>query len=364
MPNIVVVNPRSMHFGERRATSIDLCVRDLVHYSRFKATTTVIGDAVDAPFPGINFQARATARPDTFWLRAPKLLRQVSALQPDLVCVQEHLRTASYLAKRLAVPVVLHKHNSVRAPKGTLDRLRETADHNRLAASIFVSDPLRDDFQRLWPGVHTPLQVFTNGLDTTLWHPAAERAKTILIVGRAAPQKGITQTAIALSEILPRHPAWTARFILNEVQADPDYFAKAKDLIAPLGSQAEMAVQRPFAEVKSAMESAAITVVPSLGFEPFGRVALEAHAGGSAVISSGVGGLRQVSGDTALYLPAVEPASIAAAIEQLIGDDALRGELAVKGRDRAVAMFDMRAVTARCDDFFESLAATPRRAQA
>ena len=48
MPNIVVVNPRAMHFGESRATSIDLCVRDMVHYSRFKATTTVIGDAVES----------------------------------------------------------------------------------------------------------------------------------------------------------------------------------------------------------------------------------------------------------------------------------------------------------------------------
>ena len=199
MPNIVVVNPRAMHFCESRATSIDLCVRDMVHYSRFKDTTTVIGDAVDRPFPGIRFRPRPVARPDTFYLRRSKLLRQIRDLAPDVVCVQEHLRTASYLARRLAVPVVLQKHNTIQAPKGELDRLLTRAHYNRLAALMFVSDSLRADFARSWPQVRARLQVVTNSLDTSLWSPSTERRKTILVVGRATPEKGIRQAALALA---------------------------------------------------------------------------------------------------------------------------------------------------------------------
>jgi glycosyltransferase involved in cell wall biosynthesis len=363
MLNIVVVNPRAMHFCESRATSIDLCVRDLVHYSRFKATT-VIGDAVDRPFAGISFRPRPVARPDTFVLRSPKLLRLIRALKPDVVCVQEHLRTASYLARRLAVPVVLQKHNTIHGPKGSFDRLKTAADYQRLAALLFVSEALRSDFERSWPQVRSRLQVVTNSLDTSLWSPAKTRSNTILVVGRATPEKGIKQAALALAEVLPRHPDWNAHFILNEVHAAADYFAEVQTLIGHLGSQASLSVQRPLSEVKAAMETGAILVVPSIFKEPFGRVALEAHAAGLAVISSGTGGLRQVSGDTALYLPAVDAISIATALEQLISNDAQRDELAAKGRARAVALFDVRNVVARCDDFYEALVASPRVAEA
>jgi glycosyltransferase involved in cell wall biosynthesis len=359
MPKIVVVNPRAMHFCESRATSIDLCVRDMVHYSRFRDTTMVIGDAVERPFSGISFQPRPVTRPDTFVLRRSKLLRMIRGLDPDVVCVQEHLRTASYLASRVGVPVVLQKHNPIRGPKGSFDRLLTGRDYSRLAALVFVSDAQRADFEQAWPRVRTPLQVMTNSLDTALWSPAAERSQTILVVGRATPEKGIKPAAEALAEILPRYPDWRARFILNEVETSPDYFAEIVTMVGRLGSQAALSVQRPLAEVKQAMESAAITVVPSIVKEAFGRVALEAHTAGSAVISSGSGGLRQVSGDTALYLPAVERGCIARALEQLMSNATMRDELAAQGRERAVALFDVRNVVAQCDAFYESLAVRP-----
>jgi glycosyltransferase involved in cell wall biosynthesis len=352
-----------MHFCESRATSIDLCVRDMVHYSRFRDRTTVIGDAVDRPFPGIRFLPRPVTRPDTFALRAPKLLRLVRGLAPDLVCVQDHLRTASFLARRLAVPVVLQKHNTIPHPKGWFDRRKTQAQYNRLAALVFVSDSLRSDFEQRWPDVRTRLEVVTNSLDTALWAPAAQRDKTILVVGRATPDKGIMPAALALAQVLTRHPDWQARFILNEVHAVADYFAEVAAQIGRLGPQAALSVQRPLAEVKQAMENGSILVVPSVFREPFGRVALEAHAAGLAVISSGTGGLRQVSGDAALYLPAIEPASIATAIERLISHTALREQLAGSGRERAVGMFDVRTVIARCDDVYQALIAQAQTLQ-
>ena len=297
-------------------------------------------------------------------LRSPKLLRMIRGLEPDVVCVQEHLRTASYLARRLAVPVVLHKHNPIQGAKAAFDRLKTGADYNRLAALIFVSEALRDDFAQSWPKIRARLQVVTNSLDTSLWSPAATRSKTILVVGRATPEKGIKQAALALAEILPRYPDWTARFILNEVHAVADYFAEVGTLIDRLGPQATLSVQRPLAEVKQAMESGAILVVPSIFKEPFGRVALEGHAAGLAVISSGTGGLRQVSGDAALYLPAVEPGAIAKALELLMVNEAQRNNLAASGRARAVALFDVRNVVARCDDFYEELVAARHVAEA
>ena len=355
MRNILIINPRAIYFCESRATSIDLCVRDLVQYSRYASTTTVIGDAVECPFPGIRFLPRPVTSPDTFVLRAPKLFRMVRELRPDVVCVQEHLRTAAYIAKRLPVPVVLQKHNAVRAPRQMLDRLRTAADYNRLTALIFVSQSQRSDFRQAWPNVRAPLLCLTNSIDVSLWTPATSRSQTILVVGRAVPSKGIKQAALGIADILRRYPDWRARFILNEVEADPNYFREISSLVDRMGSQASLSVQWPLAEVKQAMEQAAIVIVPSIVRETFGRVALEAHAAGLAVISSGAGGLREVSGDAALYLPAVEPLHIANALDQLIANPAQRNALARKGRARAVEMFDVRNVAAKCDDIYERL---------
>ncbi|MCP6769397.1 glycosyltransferase, partial [Klebsiella pneumoniae] len=60
-------------------------------------------------------------------------------------------------------------------------------------------------------------------------------------------------------------------------------------------------------QVREQMKSAAIAVTPSTWDEPFGLTAVEAHAAGAALISSGRGGLREASGDHAHYLEAVTP---------------------------------------------------------
>ena len=64
-----------------------------------------------------------------------------------------------------------------------------------------------------------------------------------------------------------------------------------------------MDVAQPWSFVKAKCEQAAIALVPSKWDEPFGRTALEAHAGGCAVVSSGTGGLAEISENNAIVLP-------------------------------------------------------------
>jgi glycosyltransferase involved in cell wall biosynthesis len=110
-------------------------------------------------------------------------------------------------------------------------------------------------------------------------------------------------------------------------------------------------VDRPFAEVKALNESAAIALIPSMWREPFGRTCLEAHAGGATVISSGSGGLREISGEAALFLRRVDAGTIAEALEALIGDEALRVRLAAESSARVRRLFDVRRIAADLDDF-------------
>ena len=173
----------------------------------------------------------------------------------------------------------------------------------------------------------------------------------MLVVGRVTPEKGLLEAARALAGVLPRHPEWTTTFVVSEPEQFPDYFAALTAALAPLGPRARLIVGAPFADVKSLNEAAAIAIAPSVWREPFGRTCLEAHAGGAAVISSGSGGLREISGEAALYLSAVEPEPLAEAIETLINDEGLRSRLAAAGRARVERLFEVRRVAASLDDF-------------
>jgi glycosyltransferase involved in cell wall biosynthesis len=107
--------------------------------------------------------------------------------------------------------------------------------------------------------------------------------------------------------------------------------------------------------VKAACEQAAIALVPSKWAEPFGRTALEAHAGGAALISSGTGGLREASGDHALYLPKVSAGAIVEAIDVLCTSAEMRTKLAQEGAAWARAGFSTEMQSSKLDGFLASL---------
>lgn len=353
-PRIVVLNPRKLHFGNDGATSIDLSVRDLVRFSRHRSETVVIGDPVENPFADVVFQPRPVwSGSDSFAIRIRSIAAMIRRLSPDVITVQEHLKTASYLARHVTAPVLLHFHNPIHRPKNFFDRTVRKRHFHRLAGVIVVGETLKSDLERIWPNLAAPIHVLANGLDRAEWRPAAERRNTILVVGRPVPEKGILEAAQATADVLATNPEWDAVFILNEVQRDPAYFESVQQALAPVAARARLLVQRPFAEVKAWMEAAAICVVPSRWAEPFGRTALEAHFGGAAVVSSGSGGLRWVSGDAAVYLPRVDRNAIIEAVGSLIENPALRLDLARRGRERAVGMFDLRRVSAQWDAIHE-----------
>jgi glycosyltransferase involved in cell wall biosynthesis len=112
----------------------------------------------------------------------------------------------------------------------------------------------------------------------------------------------------------------------------------------------------PYAEVKAAWESAAVGMVLTTGPEPFGRTALEAMASGAALMTSGRGGLAEICGPCAVTVEPSDAKGIAAALGQLLDAPDRRAELASAGRKRVEALFDIRAIARRMDEFIEACA--------
>jgi len=70
-------------------------------------------------------------------------------------------------------------------------------------------------------------------------------------------------------------------------------------------------------------------------FEGFGMPVLEAMAAGVPVACSNIAPLREVGGDTALYFDPLEEDALAAALDRIVSDQALRARLVLTGRERA-----------------------------
>ena len=348
-----------MRFGPSNASSIDLCVRDLVAASRYRNTTTVICCENETLFPGIDVRTYSRAVDDSRRRKVAFALREISRISPDLIVVQQHFPTAAALASRTRVPVVLHKHNMIKPVPGggffnAFRRWLKLRQYRALAGMIFVSEFCRRTFDADWPEVQLPSSVVYNGLDFSEWRPAEQKLDEIICVGRAAPEKGIKEAALAVAAVLKDHAGWRARFILSEPKRFPAYFEEVLAAIRPLENRITIELSQPFAVVKERYENARIAIVPSKWEEPFGRTALEAHAAGCAVISSGTGGMSEIGPGSALMLPPnFTPNHIADHLRTLIRDRELRDRLAANGREDCAKKFSLAQVARTADDFYE-----------
>ena len=352
--SIAVVLPRGMRFSPNGATSIDLCAADFVRHSRHAGRTRVICAAVEAPFEGFDVQMVGTGSGRA---RRRTIAAALDGFDPDVVVVHQHLPTAAALARNRRWPVVLHTHNFAKPPGWALRRFYKNRQYRRLAGLVFVSQACLDGFDGNWGAIETPRVVVHNGLDIAAWTPAPMRERRIALVGRAAPEKGVLEATQALADVLSRHPEWRATLALSATAANPEYLRRVIELAARSDGAIEVETELPFSRVQTLYERAAIALVPSRYYEAFGRTALEAHAGGAALISTGSGGLREVSDDACLYASIDDPVAWATAIERLIVDDALRVSLSEAGRRRAESCFDIRRTGEKLDAFYAATTA-------
>ncbi|MFN4041098.1 MAG: glycosyltransferase family 4 protein [Brevundimonas sp.] len=258
------------------------------------------------------------------------LAKALRAFAPDIIECHQQSPQAVELSRRFpTTPVTLYRHNAAKAPRSPIDRWRHNRRYDQLAGLIFVSEASRRQFLIDFPRQAAKAYAITNPIDAALWTAAPEdRDPLIAFAGRAMPEKGVDLLCAALPLVLDRHPDWRAVLILNDWQAHAAWAAPHLTPLERFGGRVEVLRSAPLAEVQQWMKRAAIALTPSVWDEPLGLTALEAHAAGAALISSGRGGLREASGPHALYVDDLTPTALAEAMEALIQDPARRLALA------------------------------------
>ena len=160
-------------------------------------------------------------------------------------------------------------------------------------------------------------------------------------LGNDKPHKNLDGLLRAWPHVRAAHPG--PLFVLAGVEPGP------RDL--PDGAKAVGFV--PDAEVPALVARAEALVLPSFA-EGFGLPVLEAHAAGTPVACSDLPALHEAGGEAAAFFNPHDAATIASALNTLLGDEEKRNLLRKKGRGRARA-FSWDAVAEQTARIYEEI---------
>lgn len=357
-PEIAILLPHGECFGPAGAGAIALHVRDTTRASRFKDRIRIYGAPVADPFAGFDY---CPLTPAWHGLRgrnvglAETLLRRLQGRQGVMVEVYNRPNMLAHLAARAPdLPLTLRLSNDPTTMRGAhtpAERARLLAEARAiLCVSDYVRRRFLDGLDGRLRDPATRLQVTHNAIPRRLSAPPAKE-RLVLFVGRLIEAKGVADLMSALERVLPNHPGWRAEFIgtsrTRRNRQSSALESALRERCARQGGVARCLGQLPNDEVMGHFERAAIVVIPSRWDEPLARTAIEGLAYGCAVLAYATGGLPEVLRGRGLLIERPSADALAAALEQAIGDDALRARLQHQAWHDYP--FDIDALTARID---------------
>ncbi len=210
-------------------------------------------------------------------------------------------------------------------------------------------------------GLRGPAQVIPLGVDVERFSAADPMPRPDIprprvgFVGRLEPVKGL-DVLLAAFRLLQ---STAALVIAGDGPERPRL----------VGTPAHVLPALPYEDVPAFLKAIDVLVLPSVTILPlhreqFGRVLVEAMAAGVPVVGSSSGAIPEVIGDAGLVVPERDPAALAAAIDRVLTDSALRASLTDRGRQRVTARFAWPVVADQTVALFRSAMLHRRRAPA
>lgn len=222
----------------------------------------------------------------------------------------------------------------------------------RLHGRIAVSAAARHFIDRFFPGDY---KVIPNGVDIPRFASAVPIARwqdgtpNVLFVGRHEPRKGLLDLLKA-HRILRKTGTETRLLVVGSGPQERE----ARRYVATRGLQGvEFLGRVTDAEKAQLFRTADVYASPATGGESFGIVLLEAMAAGAPIVCSDIHGYKGVvrRGREGLLVPPRNPRELAAAIDRLLRDPALREQMGAAGQARAEE-FSWPRVTAKVEDYY------------
>jgi N-acetyl-alpha-D-glucosaminyl L-malate synthase BshA len=216
------------------------------------------------------------------------------------------------------------------------------------AVSRFLADETHLVF-----GVRKEVEVVPNFVDTERfrpngrkpWRERPDQERVLVHVSNFRPVKRVADVVRAFAAIRRELPA---RLLLVGDGPDREH---AMAVAADLGCHDKVEHLGMQEQLENALAQADLFLSAS-ETESFGLSMLEAMSCGVPCISTAVGGVAEVLGDTGRLVPFNAPDAMAAAALALLRDDAVHAQLAAKARARAVEHFATDRIVAQYERIY------------
>jgi glycosyltransferase involved in cell wall biosynthesis len=220
-------------------------------------------------------------------------------------------------ARRLRLVVLIHM---------PLGDTRERAVLSAAAAVVTTSAWSRRRLLELYPLPADRVHVAEPGVDPADLAAGTAAGDTLLCVAAVIPGKGHDVLLDALATMTDL--SWRC-VCVGTLDRDPEFAAG----LGRLDGRVSFTGPRTGADLDRAYATADLLVLPSRG-ETYGMVVTEALARGVPVVATEVGGVTEALGAAGLLVPPEDPAALAGALREWLGDAELRERLRRAARER------------------------------
>jgi phosphatidylinositol alpha-mannosyltransferase len=229
----------------------------------------------------------------------------------------------------------------------------------RLDGRIAVSEAARQSVARYFPGEY---RIIPNGIDFNRFAANGIRPiprfdddmLNVLFVGRLEKRKGFKYLLRAFARVKARVPA--ARLLVVGAYEHDDKAPFVRYTRFHRIRHVKFIGYVPAGELARYYRTADVFCAPSIGFESFGIVLLEAMAAGVPVVASDIAGYRSVltNGMEGLLVPPKDPEAMADAIVSLLNNPSLCRAMGQRGQRTAI-QFDWQKITDQVYDYYLEL---------
>jgi glycosyltransferase involved in cell wall biosynthesis len=252
-------------------------------------------------------------------------------------------------ARLWRVPHVWHVREILlgsRIVTGSFQRLVARSSVTVVSNSAHTQDWIRAkgshaNYQVVWNGFDVPV-VSANGAAKRERLGASEDDVLFVLVGRINAWKGQRLLVQAFAKLHSSCPVPVRLAIVGSPPPGQEHYeSELQDCIAQSGCADKITLLPYRADIAAIWLAADVVVVPSTDPEPFGRVAIEAMGYGRPIIAAAHGGLVEivVDGETGCLVEPRSADALAAAMDTLARDPAMRKKMGDTGRFRQLAMF-------------------------
>ncbi|MBK3596567.1 GT4 family glycosyltransferase PelF [Streptomyces sp. MBT51] len=202
-------------------------------------------------------------------------------------------------------------------------------------------------YNRLWeeqggadPGL---IRTVYNGVDPAAFPPAGPEpdVPTLSWAGRVDPIKDLETLIRAFALVRERLPAARLRLFGGTPRGGEAYRQRCEALAAGLGHADAVTFEGRVDDITDAYAAGNVVMLSSIS-EGFPFTLIEAMSCGRATVSTDVGGVREAVGDSGLVVPPRDPAAMAAAALELLGDQERRRRMGEAARLRVIEQFTLR----------------------